>query len=225
MAATTMLTAARGRRASAGTQSELAYRQIRAMIIELELPPAALIDEGVLVAALGLGHTPVREALRRLAQDNLVVILPRRGTLVADLNWSDLQKIFELRLELETYACRLAAERATPDQIAAMEALFVERAELIAAGDNRELIAIDHTAHQQIAQAAHNEFLEETLERLYNHVLRLWNVSLHKVGHLREALDEHRAIVAAIQAGDGERAASLMRQHIVGFQNQFTSVR
>jgi DNA-binding GntR family transcriptional regulator len=225
MAATTILTAERGRRASSGTQSEQAYRQIRAMIVDLELPPASLVDEGALVEALGFGHTPVREALRRLAQDNLVVILPRRGTLVADINWSDLQKIFELRLDLETLACRLAAERASPRQIEAMQALFADNAAVIANGDNRELIVLDHQAHQQIAEAAHNEFLEETLDWLYSHVLRLWNVSLDKVTGLREALDEHRIIVEAIKRRDAEAAASVMRRHVIGFQEQFTAIR
>jgi DNA-binding GntR family transcriptional regulator len=220
----TLITASRQRRVNHDSRSEVAYRIIKEKIVTLELPPASLINEAELMAELDLGRTPIREALQRLALENLVVILPRRGTIVADLNMSDLQKIFEIRLELEVYAVQLAAERATPTQIARMEALFAQADEIIQRGGPHQLIHLDHQAHRMLAQAAHNEFLEETLERLYTHVLRLWYVSLHKVSRLPEAIAEHRDIIAAVKAGDGQRAAQIMRVHIAGFQAQFTAV-
>ncbi len=218
----TLLTASRQRRVNGDSHSEVAYRILKKKIVTLELPPASLLNEAELMAELGLGRTPIREALQRLALENLVVILPRRGTIVADLNMSDLQKIFEIRLELEVYAARLAAERATPTQIAEMEALFASSDAIIQRGDYHQLIHLDHQAHRLLAQAAHNEFLEETLEHLYTHVLRLWYVSLHKVSRLSEAIEEHRDIIAAVKAGDGQRAAEIMRAHVTGFQAQFT---
>jgi DNA-binding GntR family transcriptional regulator len=224
MVTTSMLTTSHSRRASTASQSGEAYRLIKERIITLGLPPATVLDEAKLMADLGLGRTPIREALQRLALENLVVILPRRGTIVADLNMSDLQKIFEIRVDLELLAVRLAAQRATPAQIVAMEALFTGADELLRCGDNYELIRLDHQAHRLLAQAAHNEFLEETLERLYNHVLRLWYVSLHRVQCLREAIEEHREMIALVKAGDGEGAARIMRAHIAEFQAQFLSI-
>lgn len=223
MLPTTILAAQHRSKKTASSQSAEAYARLKAKIVTLELPPAAPIDENALMEELGLGRTPIREALQRLAYDNLVVIFPRRGTLVADLNLSDLQKVFELRQELEPFAARLAAERATPAQAAEMAELFADADQILQAGDYRQLIAIDHRAHVLLTQAAHNEFLEESLERLYSHVLRLWHVALHKVGRLREAIDEHRAIIAAVQAGDGEAAAAAMRAHVAGFQSEFLS--
>ena len=220
----TLLTASRQRRVNDDSRSEAAYRILKEKIVTLELPPASLLNEAELMAELGLGRTPIREALQRLALENLVVILPRRGTIVADLNMSDLQKIFEIRLELEVYTVQLAAERATPAHIAEMEALFAQADEIIHSGDYHQLIHLDHQAHRMLAQAAQNEFLEETLERLYTHVLRLWYVSLHKVSRLPEAIAEHRDIIAAVKVGDGQRAAQIMRAHITGFQTQFTAV-
>ncbi len=213
------------RRVKTTSQSSDAYHLIKEKIITLELPPASVIDEARLIAELGLGRTPIREALQRLALDNLVVILPRRGTIVADLNMSDLQKIFEIRIELETYAVRLAAERATSTEIAAMEALFHNADAVIHDGDNDRLIRLDHEAHRLLAEAAHNEFLEDMLEHLYNHVLRLWYVSLHRVQRLREAIEEHREIIAAVKDRDSARAAQVMRRHITEFQAQFLAVR
>lgn len=220
----TLLTASRQRRVNYDSRSEAAYRILKEKIVTLELPPASLINEADLMAELALGRTPIREALQRLALENLVIILPRRGTIVADLTMSDLQKIFEIRLELEVYAVRLAARRATPAQIAEMEALFAQADDMLHRGDHHQLIHLDHQAHLLLAQAAHNEFLEETLERMYTHVLRLWYVSLHKVSRLAEAIEEHRDIIAAVKAGDGERAAQIMRAHVTGFQTQFTAV-
>ncbi|MDX1524285.1 MAG: GntR family transcriptional regulator, partial [Anaerolineae bacterium] len=186
--------------------------------------PASLLNEGELMTELELGRTPIREALQRLAFENLVVILPRRGTIVADLNISDLQKIFELRLQLETFMARLAAERATPEQIRKMEALFDNADDILQRGDYNQLIHLDIQSHRLLAEAANNEFLAEVLERLYTHVLRLWYVSLHKVERLAEAIEEHRVIVEAVKAGDGDRADQAMKAHIIGFQKQLTSL-
>jgi DNA-binding GntR family transcriptional regulator len=224
MLSATLLTTSRQRRVNHDSRSEAAYRILKEKIVSLELPPASLLNEADLMAELDLGRTPIREALQRLALENLVVILPRRGTIVADLNMSDLQKIFEIRLELEAYAVRLAAERATPAQIVEMELLFANCDEFIQQGDYDQLIGLDHQAHRLLAQAAHNEFLEETLERLYTHVLRLWYVSLHKVSRLTEAIEEHRDIIAAVKAGDGQRAGEIMRAHVTGFQAQFAAL-
>lgn len=223
MLPTSILTAHHRDRAAAGSQSAEAYARLKAMIITLELPPATPIDETRLMRELGFGRTPLREALQRLAQEALVVIYPRRGTLVADLNPSDLEKICELRLELEPCAARLAAERATPDQRAALAALRESLDALVATGDPRQLIDGDQRVHVLLAQAAHNEFLEAALERLYSHVLRLWHVSLHKVGRLREAIEEQHAIIAAVQARDGALAAQRMRAHVANFQAEFLS--
>ncbi|MCK6626325.1 MAG: GntR family transcriptional regulator [Anaerolineae bacterium] len=219
----TLLTASRQQRVNHDSRSEAAYRTIKEKIVTLALPPASLLNEAELMAELGLGRTPVREALQRLALENLVIILPRRGTIVADLNMSDLQKIFEMRLELEVYTVRLAAERATSAQVAEMEALLANSDEIIRQGDYHQLMRLDHQAHQLLAQAAHNEFLAETLERLYTHGLRLWYISLHKVSRLSEAIAEHRDIIAAIKAGDGQHAAEIMRTHITDFQTQLTA--
>ena len=223
MLSTSILAASSQKRKQEASLSATAYRLIKEKIISLALPPAALIDESELARELGIGLTPVRQALRRLAMENLVVILPRRGTLVADLNLSDLQKIYEIRIELEGLACRLAAERATPAQIEQMTRLLQDALLLRAEGENRQLLMADHQLHMLIAQTAHNEFLEEMLERLYGHVLRLWNVSIHRVSGLQEALDEHHQILEAIRMHNGAEASQLMQQHIRRFQAEFLS--
>src|SRR5947199_10665499 len=106
--------------------ADRAYLSIRDLIVSLELPPSALIDERQLVETLGIGRTPVREALRRLAQEQLVEVFPRRGMFVTGVDVRDLARISEVRQALEPAAARLAAERATADERAELRALLTE---------------------------------------------------------------------------------------------------
>jgi DNA-binding GntR family transcriptional regulator len=212
---------------SQASQSAIAYEQIKERIVTLKLPPARFVDENRLGEELGLGRTPVREALIRLSLENLVIIMPRRGTLVADLNVSDMQKLYEIRLALETMAVRLAAERATADEIAAMDGWAERAAAALDRGDVYELLLIDVEAHRLFVQATHNDFLADSIERLLGPSQRLcyWFASRQRLTALPPAVEELRAIVGAIKAGDGERAAQLMHAHIADFQASLLAIR
>ncbi len=202
---------------------EKAYHLIKEKIITLELAPSAVIDERALMQELGLGRTPIREALQRLAAEGLVNIVPRRGMFVADISITDLQKIFEVRMCLEGFCARLAAQRITEEQIAQMEAMLQEL-EQVQNDDVRALMSIDERFHALLYQAADNEFLAETLSRLYALSLRLWYLVLYRLGDVREAIEQHQGIADALKAGDGERAAELTKQHIAQFQQGIKAV-
>jgi DNA-binding GntR family transcriptional regulator len=220
-----MLAASARRAVDADSKSAEAYRAIKDMIVSLELPPAALLDERGLAERLGVGLTPVRQALRRLEWESLVVILPRRGTLVADLNDSDLGRIYELRSVLEPQAAELAAERGTAEQRAALAAVIAAmHAELARpTPDRRVLIALDRDLHRQIWAMAGNEMLEQTLEWLFSHVLRRWNVSIDRNESLGSVMQMHDEIADAIVAGDAQQARAAMTRHVAGFQASQTS--
>jgi len=203
--------------------SEKAYHLIKEKIITLELPPSAVIDERALMQELGLGRTPIREALQRLAVEGLVNIGPRRGIFVADISITDLQKIFEVRMCLEGFCAQLAAQRITADQIMQMETVLQDL-EHVQSGDVKALMTIDERFHSLMYQAADNEFLAETLSRLYALSLRLWYLVLYRLGDVREAIEQHRGIADALKAGDGERAAELTKQHIAQFQQGIKAV-
>ncbi len=200
--------------------SHQAYQRLRDMIVTLQLAPGALVNEPALMDELSLGRTPIREALQRLACEGLVVLRPRRGAFVAGLSIVDLQQIFELRRTIEGYAASLAAERATEADLTAMAAAL---GALDAAGPDarpQTYIAIDRNFHRALARGAHNRFLESTLSRMYNLNLRLWYMALDKVGPMREAIDEHRRVLAAITRRDGVQAEAAMRAHITNFQSR-----
>ncbi len=199
--------------------SEKAYRLIKEKIITLELPPSSLINEQTLMEELELGRTPIREALQRLAAEGLVNVVPRRGIFVANIHITDLQKIFEVRMLLEGFCARLAAERITDEQIAEMEAVLQELAQAQNA-DIETFMIIDERFHALLYQAAGNEFLAEALDRLYAPSLRLWYLVVDRLADLRGEIATHREIIPALKARDGAQAEAVMRQHIAGFQRQ-----
>jgi DNA-binding GntR family transcriptional regulator len=193
--------------------ADKAYHEIRGLIVSLELAPGAVIDERELIGRLEIGRTPVREALRRLAHERLVEVYPRRGMFVTGVDVRELARLSEVREVLEPEAARLAAERATDVDRAELGALLVE----LDAGRS-ELIDLDERIHRAVYRAAHNDLLEATLEQYYVLALRIWSIALDRAHELEEAVAEHRALLEAIQAGDGDRAADTMRAHVQNFE-------
>ena len=215
------LLAANARRSvDADSKTAGTYRVIKDMIVSLELPPAALIDERGLAERLGVGLTPVRLALRRLQWESLVVILPRRGTLVADLNDSDLQRIYEMRAVLEPLAAAQAAKLATAEQKVVLVDLISRTRVALAADrpDSSVLLALDRELHRLLWSMASNPMLEQTLEWIFSHVLRRWNAAIGRVGDLPVAIADHLPIAAAVLAGDAGMAQRQMTAHVDRFQ-------
>jgi DNA-binding GntR family transcriptional regulator len=203
--------------------SEKAYHLIKEKIVTLELKPLTVIDEQALRENLGLGRTPIREALHRLAAEGLVIIAPRRGMFVADISITDLQKIFEVRMIMEGFCARLAAQRITREQISQMEASLRDL-EQLSNEDGKAMMAIDERLHDLLYQAADNEFLANNLRRLHALSLRLWHLVLDQLEDVKEAVEKHREITEALKAGDGAQAEALVQQHIAQFQKEIRAV-
>ena len=184
----------------------------------LELPPGSPISERELMERLGLGRTPIREALRTLAQEQLVEVYPRRGMIVAPVVVGDLAALSEARRTLECLAARLAAERATEDDRAVARSLLEELPAVAAAGDERRLIELDQRIHRHVYRCTHNPFLSAALGEHYLLSLRIWFLALDRVEHLDEAVSEHGELLEAIRDGDGARAEQAMRRHVQGFE-------
>ncbi|UCH22373.1 MAG: GntR family transcriptional regulator [Deltaproteobacteria bacterium] len=196
--------------------TQRAYEQIREKIITLELAPGALIDEQHLAEELDIGTTPIREALKLLFHDDLVVVTPRHGLYVADISIPDLEQLSEMRLSLESLCARLAAQRAGADDLTVLEALRQEQAS-IPPEDSRRLLDIDHKFHQALVKAAKNKYLTRTLEHFFGLSQRLWYMALPQLDFLPTAVAEHLDLVEAIKNGDADRAEQIMHNHVQGF--------
>ena len=198
--------------------ADRAYLAIRGLIVSLELPPGAVIDERNLMQRLGLGRTPVREALRRLAQEQLVEVFPRRGMFVTNVDVRDLARISEVRLALEPEAARLAAERATDEERDAL----AELSDRIKRG--ADLMGLDERIHRAVYAASHNHLLEKTLGEYYVLALRIWTIALDRAQDLEDAVEAHRDLIQAIVVGNGDRAAEIMRAHVEDFEQSMRKV-
>jgi DNA-binding GntR family transcriptional regulator len=203
--------------------SDKAYQLIRHKIITLELPPLSAIDEQALMEDLQLGRTPIREALQRLVAEGLVISAPRRGMYVAEIGITDLQKIFEMRMILEGFCARLAAQRISLEQLDQIQAV-IQDLEQTPNGDGKSLMELDERFHYLVYLAADNEFLADTLGRLHALSHRIWHLVLDRIGDVRGAMEQHIAIAAALQEGDGAQAEALLQQHVADFQREIKAV-
>lgn len=193
------------------SKAERAYEALRRAILKLELRPGELLKEPDLMQRLGVGRTPVREALQRLAADGLVTVLPHRGTLVSTISPNDIKALFELRRELDAFAARLAADRATPEDLARMQALVTNSHQF-----DEDPEEYDRRVHELIAAAGHNPYVQSTWRRVYG--LSVWMINLLEIR--RESVEDMRRELAvvceAIAARDGEAAAQAAGQHVLG---------
>jgi DNA-binding GntR family transcriptional regulator len=203
--------------------ADRAYYAIREWIVTLDLPPGSVVNERELMGRLGVGRTPVREALRDLAREQLVEVFPRRGMFVSSVDVGDIAGLSEVRLLLESEAARLAAERRGDGDLEETDALLEELDAAAGERDARGLIDLDQRIHRHVARCAQNPFLETTLEEYYVLALRIWFVALDRVA-LDEAIAEHHAILEAIRDGDPGRAEAVMRAHVESFERAIRAV-
>ena len=190
------------------------------MIITLELEPGSLISESALMSTLKMGRTPIREALRSLANEKLVEVYPRRGMFVSRVDVANLSQLSETRAVLEIKAAELAATRSTPADQEITKALINEIKAIKGDLDMPTLIGLDQRIHHHIYQCTHNEFLAAALDNYYAHALRIWFLALDRVEHLADAIIEHQALLEAIASNDSKAASKAMREHVEGFESE-----
>jgi DNA-binding GntR family transcriptional regulator len=192
---------------------DLAYGRIRALVLEGEILPGTRLGQVELAERLGISRTPVREALRRLAGEGLAEFVPNRGYRAAGLGLDGVRRRLEVRLLLEPGVARLAAERRTDDDLAALHAAVAreeQAATRVAAHD------ASRDFHLALARATRNPELVSVLESLWIMEIGRRLLAARSVeGEWRDAdVAEHRAITAAVAEHDGDRAASLMLTHV-----------
>jgi DNA-binding GntR family transcriptional regulator len=201
-----------------GLIADRAYAELRDRIVTLRLSPGTALREDALMAELGLGRTPLREAVKRLALEGLVEVLPRSGTFVTDVQAADIVHIAEVRAELEAQAARLAAKR-MDDHGRAVAAQLDAALEAIEGTQGIDVyMRLDERVHHFVWETAGNPYLLDALERLWALSLRIWHLVLGRVPTLPAAVHEQRALLDALVAGDARRSGTLMRRHVQAFE-------
>ncbi|MGN6723780.1 MAG: GntR family transcriptional regulator [Marmoricola sp.] len=204
--------------------AERAYREIRDQLVMLDIAPGSPINEDQLATSLGIGRTPVREALKRLAVERLVIAYPRRGTFATDVNITDLAHISEVRTHLEPIAARSAAERATAAERAEFQEILDELHRPTSPRTARDLMRIDLRIHRSLYAAVHNAYLEDTLVRYDNLANRIWCLFIDRLPDMAAHIEEHGPLLEAVIAGDSEHAAELAGRHVIHFETEIRAL-
>ncbi|TLM83425.1 GntR family transcriptional regulator [Pseudarthrobacter sp. NamE2] len=204
--------------------AEQAYRHLRDKLIMLDIRPGEAINDGRLAAEMGIGRTPVREALKRLESDHLVISYPRRGTFATIVDITELADVSELRETLEPLAARRAAKAASPAVREELRDTAAAIATMDATDDPYALMRYDMKVHRLIYRAAGNAHLEDVLIRYDNLATRIWCMVLEKVPSVAGHISEHIELLQAIADGDSERAGKLAFDHVSSFEEAIRSV-
>jgi GntR family transcriptional regulator, rspAB operon transcriptional repressor len=212
-------------RPRAGNAAHLIYREVRDDIVSMRRKPGEPIVEREIALARGVSRTPVREALLRLADEDLVEIFPQSGTFVARIPVSALPEAILMRTALEQTTARLAAERADAGDVARLRELLARQRRVAARRDRDRFHEADEAFHAAIADAAGHPGIWRFIEQVKIQVDRYRRLTLPVPGRMRRVLDEHAAIVMAIEARDGAAAAAAMAAHLEGLRASIGDVR
>ncbi|MCW3815877.1 GntR family transcriptional regulator [Micromonospora sp. DR5-3] len=191
--------------------SESAYAQLCSRLVRAEIMPGDKLVESALRADLGLGLSPVREAIRRLEFEKLVVIYPRSGTYATEIALKDSRSVMELRLELESLATTLACSRGSKAEKEQLVALAEEQAQTT---DLQRCIDLDAAFHESIYRMSRNEYLVATARVYFNLALRQWYFCSKVVTTPDWTGVDHRSMAAAVAAEDAATATEQMREHV-----------
>ena len=198
--------------------AEKAYEMLVRKIVHLEIPPGTVLAEKELIAELGIGRTPIREAMQRLAVEGLLHHLPNRGMFVSEISATSVQQIYEFRELIDGYAARLAAMRASPDDIDSLARLHSALVQATEEDDVDRYVALDRAFYRVLARAATNTYLAEVIPRIFNLHLRLWFFIAQKSGSWHPIATAHeemtKGVADAVRERDPDAAERAMRAYI-----------
>jgi DNA-binding GntR family transcriptional regulator len=201
--------------------TDLAYRRIEEDIVTLGLAPGSVVSEIQLSKHIGIGRTPIREALQRLAQAGLVVILPRRGILVSEINIRSQLQLIELRREVERLVAGAAADRASPSERQRFQSIADEMQQAANSDDDRAFLRLDREMNDLCVAAARNDFAAKSMQLMQPLSRRFWFIHYQQVADLPRCARLHADVARAIGNGDST-AARAANDHLIDYIETFT---
>ncbi|QDG78283.1 GntR family transcriptional regulator [Labrenzia sp. PHM005] len=195
-------------------RAELIADELESLIFQGHYKDGARLDEVQLAEKFEVSRTPIREALQRLSLSGLVEQIPRRGVFVRQPGPVELLEMFEVMAELEAASARLAATRITDEALAELHAANARCEEAVAAQDYDGYYQENAGFHAMLYRQSGNSFLEQECLRLYRRLQPFRRVQLRLRGRLKQSMSEHKMVVAALEEGDGAKAADVIRAHV-----------
>jgi len=200
--------------------SNRVFKALRDKIVFMDYPPGMNLSEKELCKSFKVSRTPLREAIRRLEEMNLVTVIPRYGMYVSQVEINEIRCAFEVKIRLEALAGEVAAKRITADKLEELHTLIQGAEGLLKEGKARSLIEIDTNFHEIIYQSTQNSILQEILINLQSRCARLWNASLSESIPIPEVIGQLREIYQALKRRDSEKTARLLENHVRHFIDQ-----
>ncbi len=194
------------------------------MIIDLRLQPGMMIDELSLAAEIGLGRTPVHEAVARLVIDRLVAVLPRRGLMIAPIGLDEVREIFEAREAIECGNAYFAVQHATEADLAELGRLVDAAEDALEETNVLRFLEDDQRIHRFLAHMVRNSFLQDAADRILLHNLRFWRFYFTTRRAQPGTLVTHRPLLAALKRRDAREALTAMRDHILASRALLTEL-
>lgn len=205
------------------TDTEIAYAKVKESILTLAMPPGMAINAMQLGADLRLGRTPVRDALKLLEAEGLVVIVHRRGMSVADISLTDLRQLYEVRHVVEPACAYWSALRMDPERMVQLSSLI----QAIESSTDRDLLSLlnqERQIHRLIALGAGNKYLEAEASRFYDLSIRIWYLIANEATAAIIDLGRHTELAKAIARRDAPGAETLMREHVEVFYREMRKI-
>jgi DNA-binding GntR family transcriptional regulator len=190
--------------------SDQAYSQIEEMIVTMQLPPDTPVSEAQLSTFLGIGRTPIREAIQRLSREHLVTIVPKRGIFISDLDTQKQLRVLETRRELERLICKKAAKRATPEERKEFERLAKDFRKAAKDKDDTLFRKADKELNDLTILVARNEFAAAAMSPLHGMSRRFWFGNFHQFAGVTEMANLHAILATAIAKGNEVEAGKAL---------------
>jgi GntR family transcriptional regulator, rspAB operon transcriptional repressor len=201
--------------------SERAYEAIKERILSLDLRPGQFVNEQGLCAMVGMGRMPVHQAVHRLMTDGLLEIMPRKGIIIGTDSLNEVLTGLEARSVLEPHITALAADRARPEQIEAMERVLAQSRRIVDQRFRREFMELDRRFHQAVAEASGNHVLVDVQRPLHERSARIWSlIVMRRADGLRLTQEEHEAVLEAIKRRDQVAARQAMQNHLASLRRR-----
>ena len=198
---------------------DVVFENLREAIVEGKLKPGQRLMEVQLAEQLGVSRTPVREAIRKLELEGLVVMIPRKGAYVANMSLKDIIDVLEIRASLEGLAASLASERITGDDIKTLESIIEEFENNVDESNVEALLKKDVEFHECIFKATNNKKLHQLINSLWEQVYRFRVTYISDYESTVNIVGEHKMILDAIKKGDNELAKKYAMEHIQKAEN------
>jgi len=201
------------------------YDTIKGAILRNELTPGTALSEATLAEQLGTSRTPIREALKRLEEEDLIQIVPRRGVFVTDISLEDIVTLYQLREALECYAIQFVPKYGDQSELDRLIADFEQAPEWIEAGQIDKVNDVDTRLHRFIAQSTRNRLIIKLVDQLLGQVIRLRAMTPTVSGRLSQQSQEHLRIVHALKDGNVEESTEALRQHLQTVRDTHVQIR